>query len=373
MGVNFDEQLIDWVQLIRSENVGPITFWSLLKHYGSAACVIDSMANLAVVKGRKISLYPRAKAIQEIEHHQRRGLSLLAGFQEGYPELLRQICDAPPLLSVYGDGSLLVQNAIAIVGARNASLPSRQLAEKLAYGLTQAGFRVVSGLARGIDKYAHTGALTGGTIGVVAGGVDVIYPPEHKDLYHDIVLHGGAVISEMPLALHPGATHFPRRNRIISGLSHGVVVVEAAIKSGSLITAQYALDHNRELFAIPGSPMDPRCRGTNQLLRQGAHLVESVDDILRVVQIQSMPYKGPAYRQEIKGEEESYLVDVQTVDTLQGRLLHDLTSVPVAIEHLLGQYQCSYAELSMALLGLELTGQIQRTVANKVLRVFNRG
>ncbi len=372
MGAEYEEQLIDWVQLIRSENVGPVTFWILLNRYGSAKKALEAINHISLPKGRKVTLCSRSQASREIEAHLKQKYSLLAGFQAEYPDLLKQIPDAPPILSVYGSIPCLSHHGIGMVGARNASLASRQLAEKLAYGLVQSGFIVISGLARGIDKHAHIGALTGGTIGVLAGGVDVIYPPEHEALYHDIVLHGGAVISEMPLTLYPGANHFPRRNRIISGLSLAVVVVEAAIKSGSLITAQFAFDQNRELLSVPGSPMDPRCRGTNQLLRQGAHLVESLEDILRVVQIQPIPYKEATCDHEKREERASCPEDGQLIDTLQKRLLQDLTSVPVSLDYLLGHYQCSYADISMALLGLELSGHVQRTAANKVCRIFNK-
>jgi DNA processing protein len=373
MEIDLEEQLIDWVQLIRSENIGPVSFWALLKRYGSAAQALSKLATIPHQGGRKITLYPRLQAKAEIDAHTKRGWHILAGFHEDYPKLLCQIPDKPPILSIYGIPQILNKPGIAIVGARNASLPGRQLAERLAYDLSQAGFSIISGLARGIDKHAHQGALTGGTIAVVAGGVDVIYPSEHHQLYHDIPRHGGVVVSEMPLSMYPGANHFPRRNRIVAGLSLGIIVVEAAVKSGSLITAQYGLDYGRDIFAVPGSPIDPRCRGTNQLLRQGAYLVETVDDILRVVQMESMPYKGATYNEErVEKVISSDLVTDQKIASLQQCLLRDLTSVPVTLDLLMGQYQCSYTELSSALLNLELSGHIQRLAANKVYRIFDK-
>jgi DNA processing protein len=365
---NHEEQLLDWVQLIRSENVGPLTFWALLDHYGSASSALSAIPELSKRGGRQIIPFPRSQAAAEIERHQQLGYHLITGYDETFPSLLRQIPDAPPILSLYGSKDILRLPSLAIVGARNASLLGRQLATKLAQQLSHKGIKVVSGLARGIDKHAHEGSLEQGTIAVLAGGIEVIYPPEHEKLYHQIALNG-AVLSEMPSKMHPSANHFPRRNRLISGLSLGVIVVEAALKSGSLITAQFALDQNRELFAVPGSPLDPRCQGSNHLLRQGAHLVEKVEDILRVVQNQTFPYKSPTLKKYIL-EESSPKMDEKGAQDLHQRLLDDLSATPISVDYLLDHYRCSYAEFSVAILSLELSGKIQRLPGNMVYRIY---
>src|SRR4029077_8975860 len=200
-----------------------------------------------------------------------------------YPPALAVIDDAPPLLSVVGDAQLLQRRAIAVVGARNASANGRRFARDIAGELGRNGFLVVSGLARGIDATAHQGALETGTLAVVAGGIDVVYPEENRAL-HEAIAERGVLIAELPVGTEPQARHFPRRNRIISGYSHGVLVVEAALRSGSLITARFALEQGRDVFAVPGSPLDPRCRGANDLIRNGAILCETIDDIMRELQ-----------------------------------------------------------------------------------------
>lgn len=360
-----EHQKIDWLRLIRSETVGPITFWQLLKQFGTAESALKALPEIAQRSGKTVDICSETDALNELKRHEQSGFSLIAAFEPDFPQLLKQIPDCPPLLSVYGDTSNLNRPSLGIVGARNASLLGRKLAEQLAQDLSDAGWFVASGLARGIDRHAHIGALASGTIAAVAGGLDIIYPPEHQDLYHKIATTG-AVISEMPLGLFPGASHFPRRNRLISGISRGVIVVEAAQKSGSLITARYALEQNRDLFAVPGSPLDPRCRGTNDLLRQGAILVESAEDILNTIGFceGQSTYEEPLpvpFGFDYLTEEDDF-----SPSDLRERLLQDLSHTPISIEVLVEQGNYTPQTIMTALLDLELSGKIQRHGDNRI-------
>src|ERR1700735_238754 len=274
------QERLDWLRLIRSDNVGAVTFFALLQRFGSAAAALAALPELARQGGKSgFKPWPRAEAEREMAAVARAGARLVAWGEGEYPALLAALDDAPPVVTLLGRADLVTRRAIAIVGARNASAAGQRFARELALDLGRTSLIVTSGLARGIDAAAHGGALESGTIAVVAGGVDIVYPEENRRLYDDIVSRG-AIIAEMPIGTRPPARHFPRRNRIISGLSQGVVVVEAALKSGSLITARFAAEQGRDVFAVPGSPLDPRCRGANDLIRHGATLVESVDDIL---------------------------------------------------------------------------------------------
>ncbi|HEX9702366.1 MAG TPA: DNA-processing protein DprA, partial [Rhodospirillales bacterium] len=276
-----DAEKLAWLRLIRTDNVGPITFRRLLERFGSAARALDALPDLARRGGRAQGLKPRAKAEAEAEIEAVRacGARLLAWGEPDYPPLLAHVEDAPPLLSVLGHAGLLNKKAIAVVGARNASINGCRFAERLARDCGQGGLLVVSGMARGIDAAAHKGGLATGTLAVLGGGIDVIYPKENADLYRRIVGEG-VLVSEVAPGTQPQARHFPRRNRLISGVSRGVVVVEASPRSGSLITARMALEQGRDVFAVPGAAMDPRARGTNHLIRQGAILTESAEDVL---------------------------------------------------------------------------------------------
>lgn len=281
--LNPDERL-DWLQLIRTETIGPITFSRLVARFGSARSAIDALPRLAAKAGRKLPLKPssRADAEAELARAEDAGARLVAICEADYPQILVNIPDPPPVIYLRGHSSLFSRPAVAVIGARNASGVGRKIARNLAEGLGANGVVVVSGLARGIDGAAHEAALSTGTIAVVAGGVDVVYPPEHAELTAAIAKEG-ALISEQPPGAEPTARDFPRRNRIIAGLSRGVVVVEAASRSGTLITARFALEQGREVFAVPGSPLDPRCQGANRLIREGAALVQSADDILEAL------------------------------------------------------------------------------------------
>ncbi len=279
-----DRDRLDWLQLIRTQNIGPVTFHRLIAKYGTAAKALTALPDLSRKAGcaRPLKAADRDACERELKEAEKHGARLIAACEDDYPTVLKAIPDHPPLLYVRGHASLFEKPAVAIIGARNASGVGRKIARSLATDLGEAGYVIASGLARGIDGAAHDAALQHGTIAVVAGGVDVIYPPEHDELTERIAREG-AVISECPMGAQPTARDFPKRNRLISGLSRGVVVVEAAAKSGTLLTANFALDQGREVFAVPGSPLDPRCQGANRLIRDGATLVENAQDIIDVL------------------------------------------------------------------------------------------
>lgn len=354
-----DQDKLFWLRLIRSEKVGPITFWQLLNRYGTAEQALNALSNLIKQGNHKHRLTSQADAEKELKAHHKNGITLLPAYDAAFPQMLRALPDCPPFISVYGQLNILNQPTLGIVGARNSSLNGRQFAQRLAVDLGKAGWKIASGLARGIDRFAHQGALPYGTIAVVAGGVDIIYPPEHKGLYHSIA-ETGAVISEMPLSFFPGASHFPRRNRLISGLSRGVIVVEAAMKSGSLITARTTLEQGRELFVVPGSPLDPRCRGTNNLIRQGAGLVESAEDVLSMM-------NGPCVPglRDDAAKPFTQPLDLNW-DTLEADVFQDLSPTPISLDSILGRHAVPPQTILTLMLEWELQGRIQRHPGNMV-------
>ena len=274
----------DWLRLARSENVGPVTFDQLLRRYGDASRALEALPELSRRGGRTSGLRipSREDAEREIAAGEALGARLIAACEADFPALLAALDPPPPLIWARGDTSLLAKPAIAIVGARIASAAGQRFARGLAQDLGQAGHVIVSGMARGIDGAAHEGAMATGTVAVLGGGVDDIYPPDHRALYARLVAEG-CVISESPAGAKAQARDFPRRNRLIAGLSLAVVVVEAELRSGSLITARLAAEQGREVLAVPGSPLDPRAKGTNDLIRQGAALCEGVEDVLRAI------------------------------------------------------------------------------------------
>lgn len=265
-----DERRADWLRLIRSENVGPRTFRALLNRFGSARAALDALPGLTKNGGKPVRLADPDDVARELDAARRMGVRFVALGEPDYPTPLRDIADAPPLIAVRGDLAALKRECAAIVGSRNASALGLAMTQRLATGLGQAGYLVVSGLARGVDGAAHRASLSTGTIAVLAGGHRNIYPAEHEKLVEEIVAAGGAVVSEMPLGWEARGRDFPRRNRIVSGLSLGVVVVEAARRSGSLITARFAAEQGRDVFAVPGHPLDPRAEGPNDLIAEGA-------------------------------------------------------------------------------------------------------
>ena len=279
--MNLPDDIYNKFRLFRAQGVGPVIYRKLIEKYGSADVAISEFDQLNKQYKKKLKVLPKAIIDAELENLHKMGATLLYVEDESYPVALQYIHDTPPFLTVLGDASLLSKQQVAIVGNRNASFPAINFTNKIASELCEKNYVVTSGLAKGIDGAAHKGALQSGgsTIAVVAGGVDHIYPPEHKKLYHEIA-EKGAIVSEMPLGTVPTQNHFPRRNRIVSGLSLGTFVVEAAKKSGSLITARLAAEQGREVFAMPGSPVDHRSSGPNYLLQNGATMVQTVHDII---------------------------------------------------------------------------------------------
>ncbi|WPZ33586.1 DNA-processing protein DprA [Thalassobaculum sp. OXR-137] len=368
-----ERERIDRLRLIRTENVGPITFRQLLERYGSAERAIAALPDLARRGGRRTPLrVPSvASAGREVEDNARVGATLIVYGDAAYPPALAAVEDAPGAFSLIGHPHVLAQRAVAVVGARNASMNGRKLASVLSREIGRGGYTVVSGLARGIDAAAHEGSLESGTVAVVAGGIDVIYPPEHTDLFHRIA-EAGAIVAEQPVGTTPQARHFPSRNRIIAGLSLGVLVVEAANRSGSLITARRALDQGREVFAVPGSPLDPRCGGTNGLIKEGAaFLVESADDVLRV--LDGMPQRklGEPQGRDWEGSYGGEALDppaLELDDRVRATVLDALSSEPVAVDELIRGCQLSAPIVATVLLEAELAGLIDRHPGNQVSR-----
>jgi DNA processing protein len=354
-----DEQRIDWLRLIRTENVGPRTFRLLINQFGGAKRAIERLPELARRGGRALNVVSRDEAAREISAAAKLGVKYIGLGEIEYPALLRETEDAPPLLAVRGNLEALAKPAVALVGSRNASLAGTRLAAKLARELGEAGFTVVSGLARGIDSAAHRASLLTGTVAALAGGHDKPYPPEHVSLIEDMLAHGAAV-SEMPLGWEPRARDFPRRNRIIAGIALGVVVVEAAERSGSLITARMALEANREVFAVPGSPADPRAGGTNQLLRRGATLVTSAADVIEVLAPMIGRNVTPPEMQETETAIASDANAAPSDDELRASLQNLLGAAPVSIDDLSRETKAPAGSIQIALLELELAGRIER-------------
>jgi DNA processing protein len=352
-----ETERLDRLRLIRSDNVGPRTFRSLLEHCGSAQAALERLPELARRGGvgRTPRICGKDEALRELAASRSLGISLLAPGERGYPSRLATLDDAPPLLGVRGACETLMRPIIAIVGSRNASAAGLKFAGQLAHELGQAGFVIISGLARGIDQAAHRASLASGTIAVLAGGHDRIYPPEHEDLLAAILAGSGGAISEMPLGHEPRARDFPRRNRLISGAALGVVVVEAAHRSGSLITARMAGEQGREVFAVPGSPLDPRAAGTNDLLKQGAILVTGAADIVEAVApIMERPLSLPLR----EDDDERFAPDPESHDREQ--IVSLLGPSPVSIDDLIRISGIAPAVMRTVLLELELAGKLER-------------
>ena len=360
-----DAEKFDWLRLIRSERVGPVTFFRLLAHFGSAAAALDGLPRLAQRGGKTndIRICPADTAEREIAAAQRIGARLIARGEPEYPPLLAHIEDPPPLLYVLGHANLLGKAAVAVVGARNASTAGRRIARDLAAGLGEGGLLVVSGMARGIDAAAHEGSLPAGTAAVLGGGIDVPYPRENEALYHRIH-ERGVIVSEVEPGTAPRAMHFPRRNRIISGIARGIVVVEASPRSGSLITARLAGEQGREVFAVPGSPLDPRARGANRLIREGATLTESAADILAVLSERKLPSRLPETPVSLCETPPS--PPESGTESARAAIIESLGPVPVTVDELLRNCQFSPAVASAVLLELELAGRLERHPGNQI-------
>jgi DNA processing protein len=352
-----DEQRLDWLRLIRSDNVGPRTFRALLNHCGSARAALAALPHLARRGGatRAARVCSREDAERELGAAKALGVTFIAIGEPDYPQRLQMIDDAPPLFAVRGNTAALSLPMVGIVGARNASAAGMRFAERLARDLGAAGFAVVSGLARGIDGAAHRASLGTGTIAALAGGHDQIYPPEHGSLAEAIVTEG-ALVSEMPMGWEPRARDFPRRNRLISGLAAGVVIVEAAKRSGSLITARMALEQGREVFAVPGSPLDPRTEGSNDLIKQGATLVTEAADVVAVLR----PILGQPIEVSAEEPETSSVLGAEPGTDERTRIMELLGPTPVSIDDLVRLSGCSPALVRVVLLELELAGRLER-------------
>jgi len=358
-----DSERRAWLRLARTENVGPVTFRNLVARFGTASAALEEVPRLAARGGSKNFLLPDEGDIaRELDALAKQGGRMIAACETDYPQGLKALEAPPPVISVLGHPHLFQREMIAIVGARNASALARKFADTLSRELGFAGLVVVSGLARGIDTSAHEAALAVGTVAVVAGGVDVVYPPENEKLYAAI-RNQGAILSEMRLGEAPQARHFPRRNRIISGLSRGVVVVEAAEKSGSLITAQCALDQGREIFAVPGSPLDPRARGCNMLIRNGATLVQGIDDILEVLR----PILAGGFREPDRDLGRAAADGLEAeADRIRRAVEQALGPAPVEVDELIRQLRAPTAAVLTVILELELAGRCLRHPGNRV-------
>ncbi len=365
---------LDWLRLIRTENIGPITFYRLLEKYGSASAAINALPELSRNGGRKKPLTaPPLSAIQkEYDALQKLGGDIVCASESTYPLALAATNDAPPVLSYLGDINLVRAPCLAIVGARNASLNGRKFASKLAKELGQDGQIIVSGLARGIDTAAHSGALDTGTIAVVAGGIDIIYPRENTDLYEQIKQRG-LILAESPLGMQPIARHFPKRNRIVSGLSTGTLVIEATIKSGSLITARMAGEQGRDVYAVPGYPQDPRAAGPNKLIQDGAILVQRAQDILNNIETYGGSSKTlcdsaaqAPIPLHIVPEEPSIQNTSENTNDTRDAILKNLSQMPVGVDELARACHITIPALQMALLEMELAGRLERLPGNRI-------
>lgn len=357
-----EEDVISHLRLLRSRRVGPATYRRMLAEYGTAADALQALPDVARAAGvDDYAICPIGVIRAELQAAKAAGARLLWDNDALYPAALRDISDAPAFLWCLGRTELLTRPMIALVGARNASSLGTRMARKLANDLADAGYVVVSGLARGIDTAAHLGALAGGTVAVQAGGVDVIYPVENTQLAHDIAKQG-LRIAEVPMGLQPQARHFPARNRIISGIAQVVVVVEAAAKSGSLITARNALDQARDVLAVPGHPFDARAAGCNMLLRDGATLVRSADDV-----IEALAHK-PVITTPLLRQAPQARPALRNIAALHAMILQRLGPAPVAEDQLVRDLAVSATDVGPALVDLELDGKITRQAGGLLAR-----
>lgn len=359
-----EEMRLAWLRLIRSENVGPVTFRELVNRFGTAAAALDALPELASRGGRRIVVCSEAAASEEMARAAKLGARFVCRGEPDYPAHLRSVADAPPVLALMGDAACLQRPSVAIVGARNASLSGIKLTRMFSAGVGKAGYVVVSGLARGIDAAAHDAALATGTIGVFAVGLDRPYPLENRPLMRRIADEGGALVSEMPFGWTPRAIDFPRRNRLVAGLSLGLLVVEAALRSGSLISARLAGELGRLVFAVPGSPLDPRAAGANRLIRDGAILACEPADVLEALD----PLAAGAERAEDGALDEAD-VDGPMEEPTEGereRIVETLGPTPVAIEEIIAHTGISTGVVQLVILELDLAGRIERHAGGRV-------
>ncbi len=371
-----DRQRLNWLRLIRTDNIGPVTFRDLILFCGSASSAIEMLPDLNIRGGsaRPIRVMSMDDAERELETIDRAGARLVGMGEPDYPPQLKNCEAPPPLVTIKGNAAVFNKPPVAIVGSRNASVIGARFTERLANDLGEAGFAVISGLARGIDAAAHRASLKTGTVAVLAGGLDRPYPPENLPLYRAIPEEGGVLISEMPMGAEPRSRDFPRRNRIIAGLSLGLIVVEAAERSGSLISARMAGDMGRTVFAVPGSPLDPRARGTNLLLKQGATLVTEANDVIEMLRPLAgssayptdMPTQ-PDLLSPAMEEPKSY----QPIATEEQRdiVIDALGPVPTDIDTLVRHTGLDTGAIQLILLELDLAGRLHRYARNQVALV----
>ncbi len=357
-----DAERLAWLRLSRTENVGPVTFAHLIRRFGTAAEALEAIPSLARRGGRAglLRIPSLAEAEAELAAGEALGARLIAACEPDFPPLLAALDPPPPLIWARGRPEIAARPGVAIVGARIASAAGQRFARELAREIGAAGYPIVSGMARGVDGAAHQGALASGTVAVLGGGVDDIYPPDHRELYAAIV-EQGCVISESPPGTRAQARDFPRRNRLISGLSLAVVVVEAELRSGSLITARLAGEQGREVLAVPGSPLDPRAKGTNDLIRQGAAICEGADDVLRAIAAMTPLREPPAESYDPVGFDEAD-------DALRARVEALLAPAPVSRDDLAGATGAAVAAVGAALIVLALGGQAELLPGGLVVR-----
>ncbi len=352
----------DWLRLTRTHTVGPVAFRDLLLRYGSASKALDALPSLIRKKDIRPPTLEQVEA--EMDACEAQGIKIIASCEPDYPSYLRALDPPPPVISVWGHVQLLSKPCIAIIGSRNASANGQSFAAQMANNLSEAGYIIVSGLARGIDACAHRVAIKGGTIGVLGGGVDHIYPRQNEDL-HLLMREHGALVSESPLGYRATARDFPRRNRIISGLSQGVVVIEAAERSGTLITARYAAEQGREVMAAPGSPLDPRTKGCNRLIRQGAALIENADDVIECLNAlpqmrfeeSTPPYKGAEFDWEQASDQ---------IQAAKATLLSLLSPTPTPRDHIIRHSGLPTPIVNAALMELELNAEVNVEVDGRL-------
>ncbi|MHA7970713.1 DNA-processing protein DprA [Rhizobium sp. CAU 1783] len=356
-----DRQRISWLRLIRSDNVGPATFRDLINHFGSAETALAMLPELSRRGGstRAIRIATQAEAEAELETATRFGARFVGIGEPDYPPALRQIDGAPPLIAARGNLAIATVPSVGVVGARNASISGAKFAALMARDIGRAGYAIVSGLARGIDTAAHRASLDTGTIAALAGGLDRPYPPENLDLLREIWDGRGLAISEMPFGWDARARDFPRRNRLIAGVALGVVVVEAAARSGSLITARLAADFGRQVFAVPGSPLDPRCEGTNGLLKDGATVTTRPDDVLQALAPLSEIDLFSGREADEPGEDDRSMI-LPPSDGDRARITDALGPTPVEVDDIIRHTGLPAQAVYLVLLELDIAGRLHR-------------
>ncbi|MEQ9115622.1 MAG: DNA-processing protein DprA [Rickettsiales bacterium] len=368
-----NQDQINIIRLIRSENIGAKTFYNLINHFGSSQQAVDQLQkNKSFIASKKLKLATIDTVEEEISKTHKMGGRFIFLDEEAYPENLKYIDDPPPFIIALGNLDLLNPNIIAVVGARNASFNSTKYTEIIVNEITKNDFVTVSGMARGIDTAVHKSCLQK-TIAVLAGGIDFVYPPENKELYEQIK-NEGCIIAENKIAMRPSTYHFPQRNRLVAGLAKATIIVEATIKSGSLITARFAANYNREVFAVPGFPMDMNFSGNNYLIKNGAHLLDNPKDIFSEIQFNQVKAKPKNFSkikvtEKIEFESQEIKKDV---GTLVEKIMEKISSSPVDIDDIGRELQITPAILQGAILKLELSGELKRVGNNSVARIsFN--